>query len=104
MTQVNITTATGDMGILANHIPSIEVLQPGVVEVIESRNVSKWFGETIFPSLQNLLSNSLFAQVSGGSTTVCPNNKLTINAVEAAPLEAFSIEVRWLHCIHQGYT
>ena len=33
------------------------------------------------------------ASVSGGFATVHPNNKLTINAVEAAPLEAFSAEV-----------
>jgi F-type H+-transporting ATPase subunit delta len=33
------------MGILANHVPSIEPLRPGVVEVIESGNASnKWFG------------------------------------------------------------
>ena len=32
-------------------------------------------------------------QVSGGFATVHPNNKLTINAVEAAPLDAFSVEV-----------
>ena len=32
--------------------------------------------------------------VSGGFATVHPNNKLTINAVEAAPLEDFSPEVR----------
>lgn len=31
--------------------------------------------------------------VSGGFATVHPNNKLTINAVEAAPLEDFSVEV-----------
>ena len=31
--------------------------------------------------------------VSGGFATVHPNNKLTINAVEAAPLEDFSLEV-----------
>lgn len=46
VTQVNISAATGDMGILANHVPSIEPLRPGVVEVIESGNPSKkWFGE-----------------------------------------------------------
>jgi len=34
------------MGILANHVPSIEPLRAGVVEVIESANGSKkWFGE-----------------------------------------------------------
>ncbi|KAF9263397.1 epsilon subunit of F1F0-ATP synthase N-terminal domain-containing protein [Marasmius fiardii PR-910] len=72
--QVNICAATGDMGILANHVPSIEPLRPGVVEVIESSGSKKWF-------------------VSGGFATVHPNNKLTINAVEAAPLDAFSPEV-----------
>ncbi|KAI0744221.1 epsilon subunit of F1F0-ATP synthase N-terminal domain-containing protein [Daedaleopsis nitida] len=72
--QVNLAAATGDMGILANHAPTIEPLRPGVVEVIESGNPSKkWF-------------------VSGGFATVHPNNKLTINAVEAAPLDAFSAE------------
>jgi len=40
--------------------------------------------------------------VSGGFATVHPNNKLTINAVEAAPLEDFSAEVGFnikLFCI-----
>jgi F-type H+-transporting ATPase subunit delta len=72
--QVNLSAATGDMGILANHVPSIEPLRPGLVEVIESVGSSKkWF-------------------VSGGFATVHPNNKLTINAIEAAPLEDFSSE------------
>jgi len=71
--QVNICAATGDMGILANHVPSVEPLRPGIVEVLESSGSKKWF-------------------ISGGFATVHPNNKLTINAVEAAPLEDFSIE------------
>ena len=32
--------------------------------------------------------------MSGGFATVHPNNKLTVNVVEAAPLDAFSAEVR----------
>ncbi|KAN0091147.1 ATPase, F1 complex, delta/epsilon subunit [Tylopilus felleus] len=72
--QVNISAATGDMGILANHVPSIEPLRPGVVEVIEAGNASKkWF-------------------VSGGFANVHPGNTLTINIVEGAPLESFSLE------------
>ncbi|KAI6131655.1 F1 complex, delta/epsilon subunit of ATPase [Pisolithus croceorrhizus] len=72
--QVNISAATGDMGILANHVPSIEPLRPGVVEVIDSNNASKkWF-------------------VSSGFANVHPGNKLTINVVEAAPLDSFSPE------------
>ena len=38
-----------------------------------------------------IITNS--PSVSGGFATVHPNNKLTINAVEAAPLEDFSVEV-----------
>ncbi|KAG8915833.1 delta subunit of the central stalk of mitochondrial F1F0 ATP synthase, atp16 [Tulasnella sp. 419] len=73
--QVNISAVTGDMGILANHVPTIEPLRPGVLEVISATSESKkWF-------------------VSGGFANVHPNNSLTINAVEAAPLEDFSAEV-----------
>ncbi|KAG1799765.1 uncharacterized protein HD556DRAFT_1525060 [Suillus plorans] len=33
------------MGILENHVPSIEALRPGLIEVVESGNASKkWFG------------------------------------------------------------
>ncbi|XP_006460755.1 ATP16 delta subunit of the central stalk of mitochondrial F1F0 ATP synthase [Agaricus bisporus var. bisporus H97] len=71
--QVNIPAESGDMGILSSHVPSIEPLRPGVVEVVEDSGSQKWF-------------------VSGGFATVHPNNRLTINVVEAAPLEDFSIE------------
>ncbi|KAF8813859.1 ATP-synthase delta-subunit [Phlegmacium glaucopus] len=71
--QVNIPAESGDMGILSNHVPSIEALRPGVVEVVESNGSQKFF-------------------VSSGFATVHPNNKLTINVVEAAPLEDFSVE------------
>jgi len=74
VTQVNIAAESGDMGVLANHVASIESLKPGVVEVIEGQGDSKkWF-------------------VSGGFANVHPNNLLTINAVEAYPLDAFSPE------------
>ena len=33
------------MGVLANHVPSVEALRPGVLEVIEGAGGSKkWFG------------------------------------------------------------
>lgn len=95
MVQVNISAATGDMGILANHVPSIEPLRAGVVEVIEPGNASKkWFGTKTAPVL--IVYRLISLIVSGGFATVHPNNKLTINAVEAAPLEDFSPEVRFL--------
>ena len=44
--QVNLAAASGDMGVLANHVPAVEALKPGVIEVIESAGQSKkWFGE-----------------------------------------------------------
>jgi F0F1-type ATP synthase epsilon subunit len=41
--QVNIPAESGEMGILANHVPSIEQLKPGLVEVIEESGSSKQF-------------------------------------------------------------
>ncbi|KAG0162691.1 delta subunit of the central stalk of mitochondrial F1F0 ATP synthase, atp16 [Apophysomyces sp. BC1034] len=72
--QVNLAATSGDMGILANHVPSIEQLNPGVVEVIESGSVTKKFF------------------VSGGFATINPDSSLNINAVDAASLEDFSVE------------
>ena len=75
VTQVNIPAATGDMGILANHVPSVEALKAGVVEVIEDAGSQskKWF-------------------ISAGFATVHGNNSLTINVVEGYPLDKFSAE------------
>ncbi|KAG9248089.1 ATP synthase delta chain mitochondrial precursor [Calycina marina] len=72
--QVNIPAESGDMGILANHVPSIEQLRPGLVEIIEEAGGSKQFF------------------LSGGFATVQPNSELSINAVEGYALEDFSIE------------
>lgn len=43
-TQVNISSTSGEMGILASHVPSIEQLAPGLLEVIEASGTKKWFG------------------------------------------------------------
>jgi F0F1-type ATP synthase epsilon subunit len=74
--QVNLPAETGDMGVLANHVPSIEQLKPGLVEIIEEQGGSKQFF------------------LSGGFATVQPGSVLSINAVEGYPLEDFSAEVR----------
>jgi len=70
--QVNIPAETGDMGILANHVPSIEQLRPGVIDIIEESGGSKQFF------------------ISGGFAVVQPDSQLSINAVEAFPLDHFS--------------
>ncbi|KAF5657559.1 ATP synthase subunit mitochondrial [Fusarium heterosporum] len=72
--QVNIPAESGEMGVLANHVPSIEQLKPGLVEVVEESAGSKQFF------------------LSGGFATVQPNSVLSINAVEGYPIEDFSAE------------
>jgi F-type H+-transporting ATPase subunit delta len=51
--QVNIPAESGEMGVLANHVPSIEQLKPGLVEVVEESAGSKQFFRTspITPNL-----------------------------------------------------
>ncbi|KAI4184640.1 MAG: hypothetical protein L6R41_004607 [Letrouitia leprolyta] len=71
--QVNVPAESGEMGVLANHVPSIEQLKPGLVEIIEeSGGGSKQFF------------------LSGGFAIVQPGSQLSINAVEGFPLEDFS--------------
>ena len=59
--QVNIAATSGDMGILANHVPSIESLKPGVLEVIESSGgqSKKWFGARLQRGVHGLIGGSL---------------------------------------------
>jgi F0F1-type ATP synthase epsilon subunit len=44
--QVNIPAESGEMGVLANHVPSIEQLKPGLVEVVEESGGAKQFFRT----------------------------------------------------------
>ena len=53
--QVNIPAESGEMGILAQHVPSIEQLKPGLVEIIEESGGNKQFFRT-FGSLRHMLS------------------------------------------------
>ncbi|KAH1299470.1 hypothetical protein KXX11_006521 [Aspergillus fumigatus] len=72
--QVNIPAESGEMGVLANHVPSIEQLKPGLVEIVEESGANKKFF------------------LSGGFAVVQPDSALSINAVEAYPLEDFSAD------------
>lgn len=72
--QVNLPSVNGDLGILANHIPIVEQLRPGLLEIISKG------GET----------EQYF--VSGGIATVQPGNKLTISAIEAFKPEQFDVQ------------
>ena len=112
--QVNIPAESGEMGVLASHVPSIEQLKPGLVEVIEEAGGSKQFfcmsricTCTYPPTLRNRRAEygdcnpfSLTAlphAVSGGFATVQPGSVMSINAVEGYPLEDFSADVRPHH-------
>jgi hypothetical protein len=49
--QVNIPAESGEMGVLANHVPSIEQLKPGLVEVVEEAGGAKQFFRTFSHSI-----------------------------------------------------
>merc|ERR1712110_848489 len=67
--QVNIPGAAGDFGILANHVPTVAAMKPGVVSVFEDENtIKKYF-------------------VSGGFACIHPSNVADIAAVEAVAIE-----------------
>jgi F0F1-type ATP synthase epsilon subunit len=53
--QVNIPAESGEMGILANHVPSIEQLKPGLIEVIEESGGSKQFFRTCYGKPYSIL-------------------------------------------------
>jgi F-type H+-transporting ATPase subunit delta len=40
---VNLPAESGEMGVLANHVPSIEQLKPGLIEIIEESGGSKQY-------------------------------------------------------------
>ncbi|KAL8950760.1 MAG: hypothetical protein Q9222_003215 [Ikaeria aurantiellina] len=92
--QVNIPAESGEMGVLANHVPSIEQLKPGLVEIIEESGGSKQFFWAAYTALLDFLdfADSPLIIVSGGFAVVQPGSQLSINAVEGFPLEDFSSE------------
>ncbi|KAJ1917368.1 delta subunit of the central stalk of mitochondrial F1F0 ATP synthase, atp16 [Mycoemilia scoparia] len=74
--QVNLSAVSGDLGILADHVPTVEQLKPGIVEIIGDESGSgtqKWF-------------------VSGGFAIMNPDSSLNINAIEAFKLDQISTE------------
>ncbi|SJM88511.1 probable ATP synthase subunit delta, mitochondrial [Zygosaccharomyces bailii] len=73
VTQVNLPAQSGELGVLANHVPTVEQLAPGVVEIFEGGATKKFF-------------------VSGGLASVQPDSTLCLTSVEAFPLETFSQE------------
>ncbi|KAJ3301823.1 delta subunit of the central stalk of mitochondrial F1F0 ATP synthase, atp16 [Kappamyces sp. JEL0829] len=73
LTQVNLSSTDGDMGILAGHVPVVLELKPSVLTLIGATETTKYF-------------------VSGGFAIVNPDSSLNINAVEAVPLDELDQE------------
>jgi F-type H+-transporting ATPase subunit delta len=91
--QVNIPAESGEMGVLANHVPSIEQLKPGLIEVIEESGGSKqFFCRLRTGHIAACTSLPCLPPVSGGFAIVQPNSIMSINAVEGYALEDFSAE------------
>ncbi|XP_075707151.1 ATP synthase F(1) complex subunit delta, mitochondrial [Rhinoderma darwinii] len=67
--QVDVPTTTGMFGILANHVPTLQVLRPGLVTVLsEEGTTTKYF-------------------VSSGSVTVNADSSVQLLAEEAVTLD-----------------
>ena len=49
--QVNLPAESGEMGVLANHVPSIEQLKPGLVQINEESGGNKQFFRMFHQSL-----------------------------------------------------
>ena len=71
--QLNISTSEGDIGILANHVPSIHQLVPGPITALSSSDQGE--EETYY--------------VSGGFVIVNPDAKVDVKALDAYPLDQF---------------
>jgi hypothetical protein len=67
-TQVNLSSSEGDMGILADHVPTIAQLNPGVLEVISSDKSRKFFG--VYSSALPDICRFDGGRVLGGSVAV----------------------------------
>ncbi|CAL8349010.1 ATP synthase F(1) complex subunit delta, mitochondrial [Gadus morhua] len=73
--QVDVPTLTGAFGILPAHVPTLQVLRPGVVTVYSDEGVgAKYF-------------------VSSGSVTVNADSSVQLLAEEAVPLDQLDISV-----------
>uniref|UniRef100_A0A8C5P7T3 ATP synthase F(1) complex subunit delta, mitochondrial n=1 Tax=Leptobrachium leishanense TaxID=445787 RepID=A0A8C5P7T3_9ANUR len=71
--QVDVPTLTGVFGILPSHVPTLQVLRPGLVIVITDDGIPKKYF------------------VSSGSVTVNIDSSVQLLAEEAAPLDMFDL-------------
>ena len=73
--RVTIPATTGDMGVVADHAPTIAQLRPGLLEVLEDDKATegqKWF-------------------VPGGFAIITADGSCAVTAVEAIPFEDIDV-------------
>ncbi len=80
--QVDVNTLSGSVGILANHVPILAALKPGVVTVHEGETSKKFF-------------------VSSGSVAVNADSSVQLLAEEAFSLESFDLKAAE-ECLSEG--
>uniref|UniRef100_A0A9J8BND3 ATP synthase F(1) complex subunit delta, mitochondrial n=1 Tax=Cyprinus carpio carpio TaxID=630221 RepID=A0A9J8BND3_CYPCA len=109
--QIDVPTLTGAFGILPAHVPTLQVLRPGVVTVFgDDGSSTKYFeihpeGVRIVPqvrassSINRELSyvleikHGLCFAVSSGSVTVNADSSVQLLAEEAVPLDSLDLAV-----------
>jgi len=69
VSQIDIPTGSGSIGVLANHVPTLGVLAPGVITVYENAGDAKKFF------------------VSSGTYSVNEDASVIVNAEEAVPVD-----------------
>ncbi|XP_045236079.1 ATP synthase F(1) complex subunit delta, mitochondrial isoform X1 [Macaca fascicularis] len=89
--QVDVPTLTGAFGILAAHVPTLQVLRPGLVVVhAEDGTTSKYFGE-FGGGLQGQARPGLHIPVSSGSIAVNADSSVQLLAEEAVTLDMLDL-------------
>lgn len=75
MKQVDVPTLTGSFGILPAHVPTLQVLRPGVVTIFSDDGASaKYFGELSSPLELQTTGCSSQSQFSSDVFTGSPGN------------------------------
>lgn len=97
--QVDVSSTTGTFGILPHHVPSIAVLQPGLLTVYETDKTQKYFGElslSFSPSPPHFFLHCMLCVLlaaSSGTVTVNADGTVQILAEEAYSLDMFDVQV-----------